>query len=439
MNIVSFNSKKFDSALRKAMERVDLSAQADVRELVLKIIRDVRKKGDRGLIHYTRRFDRWDPAPEKLKATPQELESAYRTVKPASIKLIKTAANRIRRFHERQRESTWSYLDSHGNLLGQMITPMEKVGLYIPGGKAAYPSTVLMNAIPARVAGVERIIAVSPAMDGKLNPHILVAADIAGIHEIYKIGGAQAIAALAFGTATVPEVDKIVGPGNIYVAEAKRAVFGKVDIDSIAGPSEILVLADESGNPEFIAADLLSQAEHDEMAVCILVTNSESLAKAVQVQLNIQLAKLSRRSIAEKSIRSSGMIFIVKDMGMAADISNRFAPEHLELAVRDPQKILKKIRHAGAVFLGHFTPEALGDYLAGPNHVLPTGGTARFFSPLGVYDFLKRTSLISFSEKGLRKVGLMVVDFANLEGLEAHGKAVEARLNQGKKSKKRKR
>ncbi|MBI5184794.1 MAG: histidinol dehydrogenase [Nitrospinae bacterium] len=433
MKIFSFNSKGFDSALRKAIDRTGFLAQARIQEQVLKIIHDVRKTGDLGLVRYTRKFDRWRPVPETLKVTPEEIESACRAVSPASVKMLKAAASRIRLFHERQKESTWNYKDSGGNLLGQMITPMEKVGLYIPGGKAVYPSTVLMNAIPARVAGVERIIAVSPAMDGELNPHILAAARVAGISEIYKVGGAQAIAALAFGTATVPEVDKIVGPGNIYVAEAKRAVYGKVDIDSIAGPSEILVLADDSGNPEFIAADLLSQAEHDEMASCVLVTPSGPLAKAVQVQLKARLAELSRRSIAEKSIRSNGRIFVVKDMDMAAEISNRFAPEHLELAVRYPFKVLKKIRHAGAVFLGHYTPEALGDYLAGPNHVLPTGGTARFFSPLGVYDFLKRTSLISFSEKGLRKVGGIVMDLAAMEGLEAHGKAVEVRLRQGGK------
>ncbi len=428
MKIYHYRSKNFDLAVRKSIERIDLSTHNEVREKVMKIIRDVKRKGDQALIRYTRRFDQKDFGLSGIKVTQKEIKSAYESANPLSIKVLRTAARRIKQFHNYQKETSWSYRDANGTLLGQAITPLDSVGLYIPGGKAVYPSTVLMNAIPARVAGVKRIVGVSPAPEGELDPHILVAAHIAGITEIYKIGGAQAIAALAFGTSTVPKVDKIVGPGNIYVAEAKRAVFGEVGIDSIAGPSEILIMADHTGNPKFIAADLLSQAEHDEMATSILVTDSELLAEAVKKELKVQLAKLQRCAIAEKSLKSNGRIFVVKDLDEAVELSNRFAPEHLELAVKFPRKLLKKITNAGAVFLGHYTPEALGDYAAGPNHVLPTGGTARFFSPLGVYDFLKRTSLISFSQKGLRKIAKTVTGLAELEGLEAHGKAVTVRL-----------
>lgn len=427
MKIYRHDSRDFSSALKKTTQRIDLLAASAIRERVMEIIHDMKKEGDRALVRYTKKFDGIDLRKTGMKVTRRDMESALGRVDPASVKLLKTAARRIQDFHRRQKESSWEYLDSDGNLLGQRITPLERVGLYIPGGKAVYPSTVLMNAIPARVAGVRHIVGVSPAPEGALHPHILAAAHLAGIEEIYMVGGAQAVAALAFGTATIPKVDKIVGPGNIYVAEAKRAVFGEVDIDSIAGPSEILIVADSSGDARFIAADLLSQAEHDEMAVCVLVTDSEALAFEVQEETKRQLARLRRRAIAEKALKSYGRIFIVKDMKMAAEVSNDFAPEHLELAVRHPRKVLKDIKHAGAVFLGHYTPEALGDYLAGPNHVLPTGGTARFFSPLGVYDFMKRTSLISFTRKGLERVAKTVMGLAELEGLEAHGKAVEIR------------
>ncbi len=429
MKIYHYKSKNFESVLKKTLKRIDLFEQTEIREKVEKIILDVKKKGDSALIRYTKKFDGLDLNAHPIKATEREIESAYKSIDEQSIKTLKAAARRIKQFHLRQKEASWSYTDSDGNLLGQMILPLGSAGLYIPGGKAAYPSTVLMNAIPAKIAGVKRIVAVSPAQNGECNPYVLVAAHIAGVSEIYKIGGAQAVAALAFGTKSIPKVDKIVGPGNIYVAEAKRAVFGEVGIDAVAGPSEILVIADHTGNPKFIASDLLSQAEHDEMAISILVTDSESLAKDVKKELKNQLSKLNRRKIAEKSLKDYGRIFVVKDLKMAAELSNRFAPEHLELAVKIPDKLLKKITNAGAVFLGHFTPEALGDYAAGPNHVLPTGGTARFFSPLGVYDFMKRTSLISFTEKGLRKISSTVMNLAELEGLEAHGKAVNIRLS----------
>lgn len=423
-----FHSKNFNSAVRKAVERSNLFSQSEIRNSVLDIIKDVKKNGDRSLIRYTKKFDGVRITPSSMRVAAREIEAAYKSIDKKTIGTLKAAARRIRQFHHHQKEKTWSYREKDGTLLGQIIQPLDTAGLYIPGGKAVYPSTVLMNAIPAQIAGVRRIVAVSPARERKLSPYILVAAHIAGINEIYKIGGAQAIAALAFGTATIPKVDKIVGPGNVYVAEAKRAVFGEVAIDSIAGPSEILILADETGNPEFLAADLLSQAEHDEMAVPILVTDSETLAESVKKEVKRQVKELKRHLIAEKCLKDNGKIFIVKDWAMAVDLSNRFAPEHLEIVVKNPKQVLAKIKHAGAVFLGHHTPEALGDYAAGPNHVLPTGGTARFFSPLGVYDFFKRTSLISFSEKGLRHLAKTVVDFTELEGLEAHGKAVEARL-----------
>ena len=312
--------------------------------------------------------------------------------------------------------------------LGQMVTPLDRIGIYVPGGKAAYPSSVLMNAVPAKVAGVGEIIMVVPMPDGVVNPFVLAAAHIAGVDRIFKIGGAQAVAALAYGTASIPKVDKITGPGNIYVATAKRLVFGTVDIDMIAGPSEILVINDGSGEPAHIAADLLSQAEHDELAASILITTDEAFGRRVADELENQLASLSREAIARQSIENYGAIIVARDLFEAAEFSNRIAPEHLELAVAEPFELLPQIRHAGAVFLGHNTPEAAGDYLAGPNHTLPTGGTARFFSPLGTDDFVKKSSLISFSKEGLERLGKSIVRIAELEGLEAHAKSVSIRL-----------
>ena len=314
-------------------------------------------------------------------------------------------------------------------MLGQLIRPLEKVGVYVPGGKAAYPSSVLMNIIPAKVAGVEQIIMTTPpSADGKVNPTTIVAADVAGVDKIYKAGGAQAIAALAFGTESVPKVDKIVGPGNIFVALAKRSVYGYVNIDSVAGPSEILILADESANPTYVAADLLSQAEHDELASAVLITDSEELASKVKVEVEKQTAVLERKAIIEKSLDNYGAIIIVNDMDEACSLANRVAPEHMEVCTKEPFSLLPKIQNAGAIFLGHFTPEPLGDYMAGPNHVLPTGGTARFFSPLSIDDYIKKSSIISFSEDALKNLGDDVIKFANAEGLTAHANSVKVRM-----------
>jgi histidinol dehydrogenase len=342
--------------------------------------------------------------------------------------MVKLAARRIEDYHRKQLVPSYAGSDEDGVELGWLVRPMERIGIYAPGGLAAYPSTVLMAAVPARVAGVREILLVSPAKGGKLNPLLLAAADLSGISRIFKIGGAQAIAALAYGTASIPAVDKIVGPGNAYVTAAKRMVFGAVGIDMIAGPSEILIVADRSADPRYVAADLLSQAEHDTMASAILLTPEEGLATAVASEIVRQLGQLSRKSIATRSMADFGALIITRDLAEAVEIANRFAPEHLELMVENPAEILKDIVNAGAVFLGHFTPEAMGDYLAGPSHILPTAGTARFSSPLGVYDFIKRSSVLSFSSDALRKYGPKAARFAEVEGLQAHGRSVEIRL-----------
>ena len=400
-------------------------------EVVRKILLDLKEKGDTALLEYTKRFDRYDLSVEQLRVTPDEIRLAYSSVTEQEIAALKEAAERIRRFHERQRQESWRY-DEDGISLGQMVRPLATVGIYVPGGKASYPSSVLMNAIPAKVAGVDRVIMCSPFPDGETRPHVLVAADIAGVTEIYKVGGAQAVAAMAFGTETLPRVDKIVGPGNIFVALAKRQVFGIVDIDMIAGPSEILIVADHSANPAYVAADLLSQAEHDEEAVPILVTPEEALAREVMVELEKQKKSLSRQRIIEVSLGKECRLLVTESLEAAIDLANRLAPEHLELALEDPEYWVEKIQNAGAVFLGHFTPEAVGDYLAGPNHVLPTSGTARFSSPLGVYDFVKRTSVISYSQAALEKCGKNLNLLAEMEDLGAHANSVAMRIEGGK-------
>lgn len=400
-------------------------------EVVRKILLDLKEKGDTALLEYTKRFDRYDLSVEQLRVTPDEIRLAYSSVTEQEIAALKEAAERIRRFHERQRQESWRY-DEDGISLGQMVRSLATVGIYVPGGKASYPSSVLMNAIPAKVAGVDRVIMCSPFPDGETRPHVLVAADIAGVTEIYKVGGAQAVAAMAFGTATLPRVDKIVGPGNIFVALAKRQVFGIVDIDMIAGPSEILIVADHSANPAYVAADLLSQAEHDEEAVPILVTPEEALAREVMVELEKQKKSLSRQRIIEVSLGKECRLLVTESLEAAIDLANRLAPEHLELALEDPEYWVEKIQNAGAVFLGHFTPEAVGDYLAGPNHVLPTSGTARFSSPLGVYDFVKRTSVISYSQAALEKCGKNLNLLAEMEDLGAHANSVAMRIEGGK-------
>jgi histidinol dehydrogenase len=362
-----------------------------------------------------------------VEVTPEERKAALASVQPEDWEVIKLAAQRIEKYHKNQVIKGWLVDDEEGVELGQRILPLRCVGIYAPGGKAFYPSTLLMAAIPARIAGVEEIILVSPARDGKLNPLIAAAAEVSGVNRIFKVGGAQAIAALAYGTKTIPRVDKIVGPGNAYVAAAKKLVFGQVDIDMIAGPSEIIVIADKTAKASFAAADLLSQAEHDEMAAAVLITPDEKLAHEVSLEVDRQRKALSRPSIIEKSLAQYGAIIITSDVDEAIKLTNIFAPEHLELMVENPAGILGKVRNAGAVFLGSFTPEAVGDYMAGTNHILPTEGTARFSSPLGVYDFVKRMSVLHFSQEALAKLSSKTEHFARMEGLDAHANSVNIR------------
>jgi len=430
IRFLRFSDAGFADAFRKISERGE-TAPAGVLETVQGILTDVRERGDAALCEYTERFDRLKLEAGSLEVSAKEIEKALAAVDSETLATLQLAADRIAAFHGKQKEETWLSSDEPGIQLGQMVTPLDRVGIYVPGGKAAYPSSVLMNAVPAKVAGVGEIIMVVPMPDGVVNPYVLAAAHIAGVDRIFKLGGAQAVAALAYGTETVPKVDKITGPGNIYVATAKRLVFGTVDIDMIAGPSEILVINDGSGSPAHIAADLLSQAEHDELAASLLITTDETFAEKVAAELETQLEQLSRVAIARQSIDNFGAIILARDLDEAAAFSNQIAPEHLELAVAEPFALLPKIRHAGAVFLGHNTPEAAGDYLAGPNHTLPTGGTARFFSPLGTEDFVKKSSLISFSAEGLNRLGKDIIKIAELEGLQAHAKSVSIRLDKG--------
>jgi histidinol dehydrogenase len=363
--------------------------------------------------------------------TDDEIDEAFARCRTEDLDALKLAVQRVAKFHEKQKTQTWLSTEEPDIMLGQMISPLSRVGIYVPGGKASYPSSVIMNAVPAKVAGVPEVIMVAPTPGGEINPHVLAAARLSGVDRIFRIGGAQAVAALAYGTATIPKVDKVTGPGNIYVATAKKLVFGQVGIDMIAGPSEILVINDGSGTPAHIAADLLSQAEHDELASSILITTDREFGTAVATEVETQLKELSRESIARKSWESYGAIIVAGTLAEAIEFSNRIAPEHLELAVADPFAILPQIRNAGAIFMGHYTPEAAGDYLAGPNHTLPTGGTARFFSPLSVDDFVKKSSIVSFSREGLQRLGGDIVRISGLEGLEAHGKSVSIRLDSG--------
>jgi histidinol dehydrogenase len=427
MKIFDSQQKDIVAELKRIVDRGE-TATEEVAAAVKEVVEAVRKQGDPAVLEYTEKFDKVKLTLKDLRVTPEEIREAYSRVDLKKVEALKLAARNIRAFHEKQKLSSWVSQEADGVILGQLARPIRSAGVYVPGGKACYPSTVLMNVIPAKVAGVEQLIMCSPVPGGILNPYILVAADIAGVSEIYKIGGAQAVAAMAYGTATVPKVDKIVGPGNIYVATAKRFVFGQVDIDMIAGPSEILVIADESADPEFVASDLLSQAEHDELASSILVTTSPELAKKIDAEVERQLAGLSRREIARKAIDRFGAIVIVKNLQEAAEVSNSIAPEHLELAVEKPFELLALIKNAGAIFLGHYTPESVGDYIAGPNHVLPTGGTARFFSPLSTDSFMKKSSLIFYTKEGLDKVGEAVMQIADVEGLEAHGNTIKVRM-----------
>ncbi|CAM3480055.1 histidinol dehydrogenase [Aeromicrobium ponti] len=398
------------------------------RAIVKGVIETVRQNGDQALIEYTEKFD--GISLDDFAVTQAEIEEAYGQVDEEILEIIKEAADNIKSFHEKQLRPSWMTTEENGTVLGQKITPLDSVGLYVPGGTAAYPSSVLMNVIPAKVAGVKRIVITSPPdkKTGKLPPAVLAAAHIAGAEEIYKVGGAQAIAALAYGTETVAPVDKITGPGNIFVALAKREVFGDVDIDMIAGPSEIAILADETAQPDEVAADLLSQAEHDPMASTVLVTPSATLAEAVSAEVKRQLALLPRREIAAQSIENYGAIYVTESMDEAIETVNNLAPEHLEILTENPMELLGQIRHAGAIFLGRFSPEPVGDYFAGPNHVLPTNGTARFSSPLNVEDFQKKSSILLYSEKALKSNGEKIAAFARLEGLEAHARSIETRL-----------
>lgn len=416
-------AQKFDAILSRGEE-----SGREVEQTVLDIIAAVRLRGDAAVLELTRRFDRLEAASvQELEVTAAEIEAAFGQVSADEIAALRLAVTRVTSFHEKQKQQTWISTEEPDVMLGQKVTPLSKVGIYVPGGKASYPSSVIMNAVPARVAGVGEIIMVAPSPGGEISPHVLVAASLSGVHRIFRIGGAQAVAALAYGTATIPQVDKITGPGNIYVATAKKLVFGQVGIDMIAGPSEILVINDGSGNPAHIAADLLSQAEHDELASSILITTDRSFAEKVAVEVEQQLAQLSRETIARASWEKYGAIIVADTLDEVIAFSNRIAPEHLELAVADPFAILSQITNAGAIFMGHWTPEAAGDYLAGPNHTLPTGGTSRFFSPLSVDDFVKKSSIVYFSKSGLRRLGADIVRIAALEGLEAHGRSVTIR------------
>ena len=397
-----------------------------------KIVAEVKARGDKALFEYTNKWDHPDVDRANVCISKGEMEKAFHRLDPKLQKTMKLSQERIRIFHERQKQNTWIDFKDNGEILGQRIIPLNCVGVYVPGGKAAYPSSVLMNVVPAKVAGVKKIVMVTPvsramSIEGKVPDNVLAAAYIAGVDELYTIGGAQAIAALAFGTETIPKVDKIVGPGNIYVALAKREVYGYVNIDSVAGPSEILVIADESANATYVAADLLSQAEHDELASSVLVTPSKELALKVQAEVARLYEYLPRKEILNVSLKEYSSILLVKDLEEAARVANRIAPEHLELAICAPFELLGSIQNAGAVFLGHYTPESLGDYMAGPNHVLPTNGTARFFSPLGVDDYVKKSSLLSFSKEAFGPLADAVIDFAESESLYAHALSVKVR------------
>jgi histidinol dehydrogenase len=425
IRVVKTSEPAFKSLMARILQRRG-SREGEVEKRVAEILRAVQKTGDRALVRYTELFDRVRLTRSTMEVKPNEIERAMKKVPAKDLLTLRLAARRIAAFHRRQLQKSWQYRDPIGMLLGQRITPLERVGVYVPGGKASYPSTVLMNAIPAKVAGVKEIIMTSPiGNDGAI---ILAAAKIAGVNRIFRVGGAQAIAAMAFGTGTIPKVDKIVGPGNIFVATAKRLVFGEVNIDSIAGPSEILLLVDDSADPKYVAADMLSQAEHDELASALCVTMSMSAALKIQQALEEQLRQTKRQAITLKSLEKYGAIIVVRGMAEALQLANTIAPEHLELIVRQPEKWARGIRNAGAMFFGPYSTPPLGDYLAGPNHVLPTGGSARFFSPLGTYDFLKRTTIIHAEKKALRALAPKITQMARLEGLDDHARAVEARF-----------
>ena len=418
----------FDEALNKLTAWEGVS-DVEVNQRVHDIVHAVRANGDHALIEYTNRFDRLElKDSSELEVPKEELVAALAGLSDKERTALETAAQRVRSYHEKQLQTSWDYTEADGTVLGQKVTPMDKVGLYVPGGKASYPSSVLMNAMPAKVAGVKELVMVVPTPDGDVNPLVLAAAEVAGVDRVFRVGGAQAVAAMAYGTESVPRVDKIVGPGNIYVATAKRMVFGAVGIDMIAGPSEILVVCDGKTDPDWIAMDLFSQAEHDEDAQSILIATSEDYLNQVQESIEKLLPTMERQEIIRTSLVDRGAFISVNDMDDACDVVNKIAPEHLELSVDDPEALLPKIRHAGAIFMGRYTAEALGDYCAGPNHVLPTSGTARFSSPLGVYDFQKKSSIIHFSADGASEMGKVASVLARGESLTAHARSAEYRI-----------
>jgi len=423
MQIIRTSDPQFKTFFKTITGR-GAEISGSVEEPVKEILRQVREEGDRALVRLTKQFD----GHANITVPAGEMKQAAKKIKKDVAASLSVAHHRITAFHERQRRNSWMQTGADGEILGQLVRPLERVGMYVPGGKAVYPSSVLMNAIPARVAGVEEIIMVTPGSKRGISPLILAAAELCGITRIFQIGGAQAVAALAYGTKTVPRVDKIVGPGNIYVATAKKLVYGQVDIDMIAGPSEVLILSDGTGSPAWVAADMLSQAEHDEMASSILITVHAGFARAVATEITAQLRKLPKSCIAKKSLDDYGAVIVAKDIRQAVALANDVAPEHLELYVKEPWEVLPLVKNAGAVFMGYYSPEPVGDYVAGPNHVLPTGGTARFYSPLSVDDFIKKTSVVCCTSRSLDAVGRDAVRLARAEELEAHARSVSMRL-----------
>lgn len=422
----AFDQVELNPRIREANKKL-FGADLTAAEIVDRIVGDVRRDGDEAVIKYTKLIDRTEFTPEKFVVTEAEYEAAYQEADPAVVDSLRKAAENVRRYHQEQKPNSWMTYRDKGSILGQSVIPLDRVGIYVPGGTAAYPSSVIMNAMPAVVAGVKEIIMMVPPKNGKINPYVLVAAKEAGVSKIFKIGGAQAIAAMAFGTETIPRVDKITGPGNIFVTLAKKAVYGHCDIDMLAGPSEILIVADKSADPAYTAADMLSQAEHDMLASSIVITDSLELAEKVAVEAEKQLKVLPREEITRASLDRNGMIIITEDIMQAVELANVSAPEHMEVLTEQPFQLLPYIRHAGAVFLGAYSPEPLGDYFAGPNHVLPTGGTARYYSVLNVETFMKRTSIISYTQEQLDAVSDDVIRLAEAEGLQAHANAVKLR------------
>lgn len=422
----AFDEVELNPKIREANRKLfgeDLTAA----ELVRRIVTDVREKGDSAVIEYTKLIDRVEYRPEDFLVSEAEYLEAERQADPQVLASLRRAAENVRRYHQEQKPNSWMTYREHGSILGQSVIPLDRVGIYVPGGTAAYPSSVIMNAVPAAVAGVSEIIMMVPPKNGKINPYVLLAAREAGVNKIFKIGGAQAIAAMAFGTETIPRVDKITGPGNIFVTLAKKEVYGHCDIDMLAGPSEILIVADETADPVYTAADMLSQAEHDPLACSIVITDSAELAEKIAKEAELQLAKLPRQEIAKASLDRNGLIVIAEDIRQAIEFANVSAPEHMELLTREPFQLLPYVRHAGAVFLGAYSPEPLGDYFAGPNHVLPTGGTARYYSVLNVETFMKRTSIISYTQPALAAVSEDIIRLAETEGLDAHANAIRLR------------